>query len=169
MICRETVQIRTYSWAVQVGRFTLIVQEGMVMQTILKTILTAYASTALIAACSTAPTETAANAKPDPRQGPEVKNICFGSQIRDWRENDRDSVIVEVAGRKEYKLQLLGSCEPQNAFMSIGVISRFGGGSCLTPGDQLVPDTRFANEICRIEHIYEWNKDAKPADAASAS
>lgn len=141
------------------------------MQTMLKTILTACASLVIAAACSTAPDQTAENTKPDPRQGPEVKNICFGSQIRNWRENDRSSVIVEAASRKEYKLQLLGGCEPQNAFMSIGLISRFGGGSCLTTGDQLVTDTRFANEICQISHIYEWNKDAKPpaTDAASAS
>lgn len=141
------------------------------MQILLKTILAACAPLVIAAACSTAPAQTAENAKPDPRQGPEVKNICFGSQIRDWRENDRNSVIVEAGSRKEYKLQLLGGCEPQNAFMSIGLISRFGGGSCLAPGDQLITDTRFAGEICRIEHIYQWNKDAKPpaTDAASAS
>lgn len=141
------------------------------MQTLLKTILAACASLVIAAACSTAPVQTAENTKPDPRQGPEVKNICFGSQIRDWHANDRDSVIVEAGSRKEYKLQLIGGCEPQNAFMSIGLISRFGGGSCLAPGDQLITDTRFAGEICRIDRIYEWNKDAKPpaTDAASAS
>jgi len=139
------------------------------MQTMLKTLIAACASVAVAAACSSAPAQTAENAKPDPRQGPEVKNICFGSQIRDWRENDRSSVIVEAASRKEYKLQLIGGCEPQNAFMSIGLISRFGGGSCLTPGDQLVTDTRFAGEICRIDRIYEWNKDAKPPATDTAS
>ena len=81
------------------------------------------------------------------------------------------SVIVEASSRKEYKLDLMGGCDPDSAFMSIGLISRFGGGSCLDVGDTLVTDTRYANDICRIQKIYEWNKDAKPpaTDAASGA
>ncbi len=136
------------------------------MQIALKAILAACAATAIAAAaCSSTPTQTA-DAKPDPRQGAEVRNICFGSQIRNWRENDRSSVIVEAASRKEYKLELIGGCEPQNAFTSIGLISRFGGGSCLETGDTLITDTRYANDICRIQRIYEWNKDATAAPAS---
>ena len=141
------------------------------MQNTFKAILAACASTLfVVAACSTAPVETA-DAKPDVRQGAEVRNICFGSQIRNWRPNDRQSVIVEASSRKEYKLDLMGGCDPDSAFMSIGLISRFGGGSCLDVGDTLVTDTRYANDICRIQKIYEWNKDAKPAstEAPSAS
>ncbi len=140
------------------------------MQTKLKAIVATCASTLFIAAaCSTAATEAAANKPVDPRQGAEVKNVCFTSQIRDWSENDRNSVIVSVGNKKEYKLDLIGGCDPGDAFTSIGLISRFGGGSCLTSGDQLVTDTRYANNLCQIQRMYEWNKDAKPAETASAS
>ncbi|RYG35144.1 MAG: hypothetical protein EON93_07015 [Burkholderiales bacterium] len=140
------------------------------MLTPVKGIFAACASAVLLAAaCSSTPDEAAANKPADPRQGAEVKNVCFTSQIRDWRENDRQSVIVTVGNRKEYKLSLIGGCDPGDAFTSIGLISRFGGGSCLTPGDELVTDTRFANGLCRIDRIYEWNKDAKAPEAASAN
>lgn len=140
------------------------------MLTPLKAVLTACVSTLFIAAaCSSTPTETADNKPADPRQGAEVKNMCFTSQIRDWRANDRNSVIVSTGNKKEYKLELVGGCDPGDAFTSIGIISRFGGGSCLSSGDQLVTDTRFANSICQVQRIYEWNKDAKAPEAASAS
>ena len=55
------------------------------MQNTFKAILAACASTAFFAAaCSSSPAQTA-DAKPDPRQGEQVKNICFQSQIRSWR------------------------------------------------------------------------------------
>lgn len=140
------------------------------MLTHLEGAFAACASTILLAAaCSSTPTETADNKPVDPRQGAEVKNICFTSQIRDWRENDRNSVIVSVGNKKEYKLDLIGGCQPGDAFTSIGLISRFGGGSCLTSGDQLVTDTRYANDLCQIQRMYEWNKDAKAPETASAS
>ncbi|MDP3739537.1 MAG: hypothetical protein Q8R02_19270 [Hyphomonadaceae bacterium] len=69
--------------------------------------------------------------------------------------------------RDEYKLELIGACEPEDAFTSIGLVSRVGGGSCLSPGDQLMTDSRFDGS-CSIRRIYEWHKDAgKPADAAA--
>lgn len=140
------------------------------MQTSLKAVLAVCASTLFIAAaCSSTPSESAANKPVDPRQGAEVKQMCFTSQIRDWRENDRNSVIVSTGNKKEYKLDLIGGCEPGDAFTSIGIISRFGGGSCLSSGDQLVTDTRFASGVCQVQRIYEWNKDAKPAEPATAS
>lgn len=139
------------------------------MRTSLKATLAACASTLFIAAaCSSTPAGNE-NKPVDPRQGAEVKQMCFTSQIRDWRENDRDSVIVSTGNKKEYKLDLIGGCEPGDAFTSIGIISRFGGGSCLSSGDQLVTDTRFANGVCQVQRIYEWNKDAKAPEAASAS
>lgn len=120
----------------------------------------------LFAGCSTAATDTAEK-KPDPRQGEAVRSICFANQIRNWRENDRDSVIVEAAGRQEYKLELIGGCQPNDAFTSIGLISRVGGGSCLESGDKLITDSRYGG-ACMISRIYKWNKDAaKPAEAAA--
>lgn len=129
--------------------------------------IAACASAFLAAACTTPPTETA-EAKPDPRQGQEVRQICFNQQIRNWRENDRKSIIVEKGVRDEYKLELIGTCEPEDAFLNIGLVSRVGGGTCLSSGDQLVTDTRFDGS-CSIHRIYEWHKDATTASAAPAA
>ena len=109
--------------------------------------------------------------KPDPRQGKQVTQICFNSQIRNWRANDNHSVIVEKGFKDEYKLDLVGACNPQDAFMSIGLVSRVGGGSCLSSGDKLVTDERYAaSGPCTINRIYEWHKDAakSPDPAAPA-
>jgi len=120
------------------------------------------------AACSSAPASDMADTKPDARQGAEVRNICFQSQIRSWRDLDNRSVIVEVGSSKEYKLDLIGTCQPKDAFTQIGLVSR-GGGSCLSTGDTLVTDERYSGGSCSIRRIYEWNKDAKPADGAAAT
>ena len=132
-----------------------------------KFIASAAAAFAMLAAagCST-PLADSADARPAPRQGADVRNVCFQSQIRNWRENDRRSVIVEVGVRDEYKLDLIGACDPGDAFMNIGLVSR-GGGSCLSAGDQLVTDSRYNDGSCSIRRIYEWHKDAGK-DAASA-
>lgn len=127
--------------------------------------LAACAGGLFAAACSTPATETA-DAKPDPRQGKEVRQICFNSQIRNWRENDRKSVIVEKAVNDEYKLELIGTCQPDDAFLSIGLVSRVGGGTCLSEGDKLVTDARYDGS-CSISRIYEWHKDAANVAAAA--
>ena len=135
----------------------------------MKNMLSLCAAAFLTAACQTQTTDTttaAADAKPDPRQGKEVSQICFNSQIRNWRENDRKSVIVEKGVNDEYKLELIGTCEPDDAFLNIGLISRVGGGTCLSSGDQLVTDTRFDGS-CTIRRIYEWHKDANTTTAAA--
>jgi hypothetical protein len=116
----------------------------------------------LLAACSSTASDKTADTKPDPRQGKEVRQVCFNSQIRNWRENDRKSIIIEKGVRDEYKLDLIGTCQPDQAFVNIGLVSR-GGGSCLSWGDQLVTDAQFDGS-CSIRAIYEWHKDAnKPA------
>ncbi len=134
------------------------------MKHTLKTILAACASTLLIAACSTpaATTQSAEAKTPDPRLGPEVRQVCFQSQIKNWRtdKKDRRAVIVEKGMKQEYKLDLVGTCAPEDAFTSIGLVSRFGGGSCLTPGDRLITDARYNDGDCSIHRIYEWHEDA---------
>jgi hypothetical protein len=157
------------SLAVQVGGASLITDEGMPMIHTLKTILAAGASTLFIAGCSTAPTETAQTKTPDPRQGAEVRNICFQSQIRNWKALDDRSVIVEKNFKEEYKLDLIGTCQPRDAFTSIGLISRVGGGSCLETGDKLVTDARYNDGSCSIRRIYEWHKDAGKTPAEGAA
>lgn len=136
------------------------------MKTPLKMILGACASTLLVA-CTSAPTEVA-DAKPDPRQGEQVRNICFQQQIRNWRKLDNRSVIVEVGVREEYKLDLMGTCQPDDAFTSIGLVSRMGS-SCLNEGDQLVTDARYNDGTCSIRKIYKWNKDATTAQTGAPS
>jgi hypothetical protein len=131
-----------------------------------KSLLAATAAI-LIAGCTTPPAQTA-DATPDARQGEEVRNICFTQQIRNWRENDNRSVIVEVGVRDEYKLELIGTCQPRDAFLNIGLVSR-GGGSCLSTGDQLVTDARYNDGSCSIRRIYKWNKDAPQAQGASSA
>jgi len=136
----------------------------------IKYILAACSSALLLGACSTpATTKETAEAKPDPRQGKEVKEVCFNQQIRNWRENDRKSIIIEKGVRDEYKLELIGTCQPDQAFTTIGLISRVGGGTCLTWGDRLVTDARFNDGPCSIKRIYEWNKDAGQAKTAQAN
>ncbi len=131
-------------------------------------IVAGCAAAMFAAACSSAPTTEAADAKPDVRQGAEVRNICFQSQIRSWRELDNRSVIVEVGASKEYKLELIGGCQPRDAFTQIGLVSR-GGGSCLSTGDKLVTDERYGPAACSIRRIYEWNKDATDPAAPPAA
>jgi hypothetical protein len=127
--------------------------------------LFAATAAALLAGCATPPVDTA-DAKPDPRQGEEVNNICFAQQIRNWRENDNRSVIVEARLNDEYKLELIGTCNPRDAFLNIGLVSR-GGSSCLSTGDKLVTDARYNDGSCSIRRIYKWNKDAVPAVAGA--
>jgi hypothetical protein len=127
----------------------------------------AAAVAVMLAACASPPAEVA-EAEPDPRQGEEVNNICFTQQIRNWRELDNRSVIVEANVRDEYKLDLIGTCQPRDAFLNIGLISR-GGSSCLSRGDTLVTDSRFNEGSCSIRRIYKWNKDAGQAEAAATA
>lgn len=115
---------------------------------------------AVVTASCTTPDTSTVEAKPDPRQGKEVREICFSDQIRNWRANDNRSVIVEKGFKQEYKLELIGTCQPQDAFTSIGFISRVGGGLCLSTGDRLVTDARYNDGTCTIRRIYEWHKDA---------
>jgi len=119
----------------------------------------------LLAAGCTTPSAETTSAAPDPRQGEAVRNICFQNQIRGWRKLDSRAVIVEVGVRDEYKLELVGTCQPDDAFLNIGLVSR-GGGSCLTVGDRLVTDARYGDGSCSISRIYKWNKDAGKAPAA---
>lgn len=99
--------------------------------------------------------------KPDPRLGKEVAQICFTSQIRSWQPLGDRAVTVEVGVKDNYRLALAGTCRPQDAFTTIGLVSR-GGGQCLSRGDELVTDQRYLGGKCFITRINEW--DRKPAE-----
>jgi hypothetical protein len=132
-----------------------------------KAIMAACASTLLIAACSTATDTQTADAKPDPRQGEEVRQVCFSQQIRNWRtvKEHRRAVIIQKGLNEEYKLDLIGTCQPDDAFVNIGLVSRMGGGTCLTTGDKLITDARYNDGDCSIQRIYAWNEKANTAAA----
>ena len=135
----------------------------------MKSVMIAGIAALLVAACQTqTDASQTAQAEPDPRQGEEVSQVCFSSQIKSWKPNDRRSVIVERSIRDYYKLDLIGTCQPQDAFTQIGLISRFGGGSCLSSGDRLVTDARYNDGSCVIHRIYRWNADATEGEAESS-
>jgi hypothetical protein len=113
----------------------------------------------LAAACSTPPVQTA-EAKPDPRQREEVDRVCFKSQVKSWSKNDDRSVIISVLSsatskgtRQDYKLELMGSCQPEDAFMDIGLRSTPGGG-CIEPQVTEVLGS------CVVKKIYKWDEAA---------
>lgn len=125
----------------------------------MKKLMIAGVAAVLVAACQTS-TETAER-EIDPRQGESVSQVCFSQQIRSWAPHDSRSVIIEKGMREHYKLDLIGTCQPDDAFTSIGLVSRIGGGSCLSTGDQLVTDARYNDGPCSIHRIYKWDEDAE--------
>jgi hypothetical protein len=127
----------------------------------MKHVLMAGLAALMAAACQTQ-TEETADATPDARQGKEVSQVCFTQQIRSWKPLGREqAVIIEKGMNEHYKLDLIGTCRPDDAFMNIGLVSRFGGGSCLSRGDDLVTDARYNDGPCSIRRIYEWNDKAE--------
>ncbi len=134
----------------------------------MKALLTIVPAIILAAACQNPAPK--AEAKPDPRQGQEVAQICFQTQIRSWESLNDKAVIVEKGVHDQYKLDLIGPCQPEDAFVSIGLVSR-GGSSCLTRGDHVFTDARFGGAAdrgaCLIRAIYEWHPDKKPDEKAA--
>ena len=117
----------------------------------------------LLSACTNVAVENNKEVEINPRQGEEVKQICFASSINGWREVDgeRSSVILTKGVSEEYKLDLSGICDLTFAFNSIATRTR--GSSCLTRGDEVSFDDGLSGlNRCLIKKIYKWN----PAEAA---
>ena len=115
--------------------------------------------------CTNAPVEINQEVQINPRQGEEVRQICFASSINGWREVDgeRSSVILTKGVSEEYKLDLSGICDLTYAFNSIATRTR--GSSCLTRGDDIIfTDGLSSINRCMIKKIYKWN----PAEEAEA-
>ena len=118
-----------------------------------------------LSSCTNAPVENNQEVKINPRQGEEVRQICFASSINGWREVDgeRSSVILTKGVSEEYKLDLSGICDLTYAFNSIATRTR--GSSCLTRGDDIIFNDGLSGiNRCMIKKIYTWN----PADEAEA-
>ena len=120
---------------------------------------------AFLSACTSLPPESNREVEVSPRQGEEVKQICFSSSINGWREvnGERSSVILTKGVSEEYKLDLSGICDLTYAFNSIATRTR--GSSCLTRGDDIIFNDGLSGiNRCMIKKIYTWN----PAEEADA-
>ena len=118
-----------------------------------------------LSSCTNAPVVINQEVQINPRQGEEVKQICFASSINGWREVDgeRSSVILTKGVSEEYKLDLSGSCDLTYAFNSFATRTR--GSSCLTRGDDIIFNDGLSGiNRCMIKKIYKWN----PAEEAEA-
>ena len=118
-----------------------------------------------LSSCTKAPVEINQEVQINPRQGEEVKQICFASSINGWREVDgeRSSVILTKGVSEDYKLDLSGICDLTYAFNSIATRTR--GSSCLTRGDDIIFNDGLSGiNRCMIKKIYTWN----PAEEADA-
>ena len=127
--------------------------------------LITFSLLALLSACTSLPPESNREVEVSPRQGEEVKQICFASSINGWREVDgeRSSVILTKGVSEEYKLDLSGICDLTYAFNSIATRTR--GSSCLTRGDDIIFNDGLSGiNRCMIKKIYKWN----PAEEAEA-
>ena len=82
------------------------------MKHLIRTALACGAVTAMVAACTSAPDEQAADADwmTDARLGEQVDRICFSSSIDNFRAPSRDTVIVEKGVNDEYLIQTFGNC-----------------------------------------------------------
>lgn len=119
----------------------------------------------LLSACTNVAVENNKEVEINPRQGEEIKQICFASSINGWREVDgeRSSVILTKGVSEEYKLDLSGICDLTYAFNSIATRTR--GSSCLTRGDDIIFNDGLSGvNRCMIKKIYTWN----PAEEAEA-
>ena len=110
----------------------------------------------------------------DPRLGQAVSSACYGFDIDGFRNNNRDSVIIEGRGRSEYLLRTR-ACFDLDSALALGVDGR---GGCLTRGDRLVVTNdilpaygRNSRDIesCIITGIYEWNEDAAKPESEEES
>ena len=120
--------------------------------------LITFSFLALLSACTSVPPESNREVEVSPRQGEEVRQICFASSINGWREVDgeRSSIILTKGVSKEYKLDLSGICDLTYAFNSIATRTR--GSSCLTRGDDIIfNDSLSGINRCMVKKIYKWN------------
>ena len=123
-------------------------------------IIIACLTMSLISACANND-ESKEPKKIDPRQGEEVNQICFNRNMDGWSplEGNNKAILVTDRKRDEYKLDLIGTCDPQWAMMRIATISR-GNSSCLSRGDKIVTDADMnMQDSCTIMRIYKWHPE----------
>ncbi|TRX53955.1 DUF6491 family protein [Thalassomonas sp. M1454] len=124
----------------------------------------------LLSACATNTADQAPQ-KPDPRQGEEVTQICFNRTMDSWSpiEGENKALVVFDRRKEQYKLDLIGTCDPDFAMLRIATISR-GASNCLSKGDKVITDADMdRHDNCTIMGIYKWHpeKAEKPAEDKS--
>lgn len=124
---------------------------------------------ALLAGASALADEKTDAAKPDPRIGETVNQICFAQTINGWKalKGVDDVVLLQRGVNDWYYVELQGYC-PSRIFQSaetIGIESKPGGG-CLTKGDVIiVKDTAQFPSRCFVTKISKWDDKAKAPEA----
>lgn len=105
--------------------------------------------------------KAAATTEPDPRQGEQVKSLCFTGSINGWSEAPHldDAVILTKGVRDKYLVTTRGVCDIDQAFINIGLETGLGS-SCLRRGDKIHTDSDFIPGACYVDQIFEWNEDA---------
>ncbi|MEL6829254.1 MAG: DUF6491 family protein [Pseudomonadota bacterium] len=122
-------------------------------------------SACILAACTTTPEQQAAlnqealrlEAEIAKRQGESVNRICpLGSA--DWKPFGSDALLIEAKG-DWYKIDLIGTCDPDSAF---GAIANKGsiGSSCIERGDTILTALPRDHERCTITAIHQWDDTA---------
>ncbi|WNC67969.1 DUF6491 family protein [Thalassotalea nanhaiensis] len=126
----------------------------------LKSLSSAIALLLLLTACAS--TEQSQKDKPvDPRQGEAVNQICFTGNMDGWSPLEGDNKALIVFDRRDdaYKLDLVGTCDPQWAMMRIATVSR-GASNCLSRGDKIFTDAGMSrHDSCTIMKIYKWHPE----------
>ena len=100
------------------------------------------------------------------RQGKEVSQICFASNIDGWKEleGETKALILTKSLNEEYKVELSGFCNTRNAMFGIATKTR---SSCLMKGDEIImSDGLSGRDSCRILKIYEWLPSLKTDEVA---
>ncbi|MDG1731749.1 MAG: DUF6491 family protein [Thalassotalea sp.] len=117
-------------------------------------------SVSLLSACAVNP-DDAQPKKVDPRQGEEVNQVCFNRTMDSWSpiEGENKALIVFDRRKEQYKLDLIGTCDPEFAMMRIATVSR-GSSSCLSRGDKVITDADMdRHDSCTIMGIYKWHPE----------
>lgn len=94
--------------------------------------------------------------------GEQVDRICFTRQIDSWQRLDERSIVVRRGMNDYYRLELMGACDPRDAFVAIQLESR--SGMCLSQGDRVRFDRDRSGLSCSIRRIHEWIPAEEEAD-----
>lgn len=114
-----------------------------------------------LTACASNNTETTEiPLENDPRIGESVHHICYTGITDGWGEvdNDPDAIILTRGLRDQYKLKLIGACDPDWAMFKVAFVQRMGR-DCISQGDRVYTDSTSAMGYCTIMRINKWHPE----------